>query len=65
MEELKKQLDNLIYKTEEKKLHYIITGQKSLADIYEGHSQAYKLIIYLIDTNLKFYIDKSFSYDNI
>lgn len=53
MEELKKQINILIDKAEESKLHHLLTGQKSLADISEGNLQAFKLIRMLINTNLK------------
>lgn len=53
MDDLKKQLEILIDKAEERKLHYMITGQKSFADITEGNLQAFKLIRSLINTNLK------------
>lgn len=53
MEELKKQLNILIDKAEERKLLHLVSGQKSLADISEGNLQAFKLIRMLINTHLK------------
>ena len=53
MEELKKQLNILIDKAEESKLHYMCSGEKTLADISDGNLEAFKLVRMLINTNLK------------
>lgn len=65
MDELKRQIDILIDKTEERKLHQMLFGNSAELRETIGELNAFKLIRLLIKTNLKFVIDKNFNYDNI
>lgn len=53
MEELRKQIDILISKAEEKRALQMIHGLSYDCRESDGEIQAYKLIRLLIDTNLK------------
>lgn len=53
MEELRKQIDILIDRTEQQKLEHMVSGLIHEMNVDEGELQAFKFIKLLIDTNLK------------
>lgn len=53
MEELRKQIDILIGRAEDQKIHHMIYGLVHEMNQDEGQLQAFKLIKLLIDTNLQ------------
>lgn len=53
MEELRKQIDILISRTEDQKMNHMMYGLVHDMNVDEGQLQAFKLIKILIDTNLQ------------
>lgn len=53
MEDLKKQIDILIDKSEEQKLGYMLHGQTGEVRECDGMLQAFKFVRLLINTNFK------------